>query len=81
MTYATFITGEMCISTDFSAQYEHKAFCTRTCEHPARSNMDVFIVTHSPREVDGGPAEGAAAWAGSSSVPLSSIDILGGLSL
>ena len=40
----------MCISTDFSAQYEHKAFCTRTCEHPPRSNMDVFIVTHSPRE-------------------------------
>ena len=38
----------MCISTDFSAQYEHKAFATRTCEHPARSNMDVFIVTHSP---------------------------------
>ena len=53
LTYATFIAGEMCISTDFSAQYEHKAFCTRTCEHPARSNMDVFIVTHSPREVNG----------------------------
>ena len=53
MTYATFRDDEMCISTDFSAQSDHKAFCTRTCEHPARSNMDVFIVTHSPREVDG----------------------------
>ena len=48
LTYSTFGATEMCISTDFSAQYEHKAFCTRTCEHPARSNMDVFIVTHSP---------------------------------
>ena len=51
--YATFLDTEMCISTDFSAQYEHKAFCTRTCEHPARSNMDVFIVTHSPRIENG----------------------------
>ena len=53
LTYATFLATEMCISTDFSAQYEHKAFCTRTCEHPARSNMDVFIVTHSPRIENG----------------------------
>ena len=51
LTYATFLDSEMCISTDFSAQYEHKAFCTRTCEHPSRSNMDVFVVTHSPRVV------------------------------
>ena len=49
LTYATFGEHEMCISTDFSAQYDHKAFCTRTCEHPTRSNMDVFIVTHSTR--------------------------------
>lgn len=53
MTYATFSHGEMCISTDFSAQYDHKAFCTRTCEHPRRSNMDVFVVTHSPRIENG----------------------------
>ena len=51
LTYATFLGTEMCISTDFSAQYDHKAFCTRTCEHPSRSNMDVFVVTHSPRVV------------------------------
>ena len=38
----------MCISTDFSAQYEHKAAWTRTCEHAPRSNMAVFVVTHSP---------------------------------
>ena len=49
LTYATFSDDETCISTDFSAQYDHKAFCTRTCEHPSRSNMDVFVVTHSPR--------------------------------
>ena len=48
LTYATFTPEEMCISTDFSAQYEHKAAFTRTCEHPGRSNMDVFVVT--PRE-------------------------------
>ena len=36
---ATFLDSEMCISTDFSAQYDHKAFCTRTCEHPSRSNI------------------------------------------
>ena len=54
LTYATFRHDELCISTDFSAQYEHKAFCTRTCEHPARSNMDVFIVTHSPHELESG---------------------------
>jgi hypothetical protein len=53
LTYATFGKHEMCISTDFSAQYDHKAFCTRTCEHPSRSNMDVFIVTHSPRDENG----------------------------
>ena len=38
----------MCISTDFSAQYEHKAAWTRTCDHAPRSNMAVFVVTHSP---------------------------------
>lgn len=53
LTYATFGKREICISTDFSAQYDHKAFSTRTCEHPARSNMDVFIVTHSPRWENG----------------------------
>ena len=40
----------MCISTDFSAQYEHKAAWTCTCEHAPRSNMAVFVVTHSPVE-------------------------------
>ena len=30
----------------------HKAHSTRTCEHPGRSNMDVFVVTHSPRIVN-----------------------------
>jgi hypothetical protein len=53
LTYATFPSDEMCISTDFSAQYEHKAAFTRTCEHPGRSNIDVFVVTHSPR-MEGG---------------------------
>ena len=53
LSYATFTPSEMGISTDFSAQYEHKAECTRTCEHPARSNMDVFIVTHSPCILNG----------------------------
>ena len=48
LTYATFGSSEMCISTDFSAQYEHKAAWTRTCEHAPRSNMAVFVVTHSP---------------------------------
>ena len=51
--YATFNELEMCISTDFSAQYVHKASDTRMCEHPGRSNMDVFVVTHSPRVVSG----------------------------
>ena len=51
--YATFNELEVCISTDFSAQYAHKASDTRTCEHPGRSNMDVFVVTHSPTVVDG----------------------------
>jgi hypothetical protein len=49
LTYATFHPTEMVISTDFSAQIEHKAEATRTCEHAPRSNMAVFIVTHSPR--------------------------------
>jgi hypothetical protein len=44
----------MCISTDFLAQYEHKAAFTRTFEHPPRSNMDVFAVTHSPRVNESG---------------------------
>jgi hypothetical protein len=54
LTYATFLPTEMCISTDFLAQYEHKAAFTRTFEHPPRSNMDVFVVTHSPRVNESG---------------------------
>ena len=46
LTYATFGTDEACISTDFSAVYDHKAFATRCCEQPHHSNMDVFVVTY-----------------------------------
>jgi hypothetical protein len=45
LTYATFGVDEACISTDFSAVYDHKAFCSRCCEQPHHSNMDVFVVT------------------------------------
>ena len=44
-----FPATEMSISTDFSAVYDHKAAAMRTCEQPHHSNMDVFVVTHSPR--------------------------------
>ena len=47
--YATFPSTEITISTDFAAQHEHKSAYTRTCEHPPRSNMAVFVVTyHDP---------------------------------
>jgi hypothetical protein len=49
LTYATFGDDEMCISTDFSAQFDHKCAWTLTCEHPPRSNQAVYVVTHSPR--------------------------------
>ena len=45
MVYASLKIGELAVSTDFSAQYDHKAAWTLTCEHPPRSNMDVFVVT------------------------------------
>ena len=47
--YATSPSTEINISTDFAAQHEHKSAYTRTCEHPPRSNMAVFVVTyHDP---------------------------------
>ena len=46
LVYGTLLETELAISTDFSAQYDHKAAWTNTCEHPPRSNMDVFVVTH-----------------------------------
>ena len=47
--YATSPSTEINISTDFAAQHEHKSAYTRTCEHPPRSNMAVFVVTyHEP---------------------------------
>lgn len=47
LCYATLAPTEIAISTDFSAQYDHKAAWTNTCEHPPRSNMDVFVVTRA----------------------------------
>jgi hypothetical protein len=52
LTYATCGYDEACISTDFSAVYDHKAFATKCCEQPHHSNMDVFVVTYF-REEDG----------------------------
>ena len=43
--YATMTVCDLGISTDFSAQYSHKAAWTTTCEHPPCSNMDVFVCT------------------------------------
>lgn len=54
MVYATFESNELCISTDFSAQFDHKCAWTLTCEHPPRSNQAVYVVTHSPRTDDTG---------------------------
>ena len=45
LTYATFSVDEACVMTDFSAIYDHKAFCARCCEQPHHSNMDVFVIT------------------------------------
>ena len=44
--------------TDFSAVYDHKAFCSKCCEQPHHSNMDVFVVSWAhvvdgKREVSG----------------------------
>ena len=50
LIYATFGADEMCISTDFSAQFDHKCAWTLTCEHPPRSNQAVYVVTDSPRD-------------------------------
>ena len=36
MLYATETEHEIILSTDFSAQYDHKAAWTNTCEHPPR---------------------------------------------
>lgn len=47
LTYATFGYDEACISTDFSAVYDHKAWATKCCEQPHYSNMAVFVVTFS----------------------------------
>jgi hypothetical protein len=58
LTYATFGVDEACIMTDFSAVYDHKAFCSKCCEQPHHSNMDVFVVSWAhvvdgKREVSG----------------------------
>ena len=52
LTYNTFGFDEVCISTDVSAVYDHKAWATKCYEQPHHSNMDVFVVTIS-REEDG----------------------------
>jgi hypothetical protein len=52
LTYSTCGFDEACISTDFSAVYDHKAFATKCCEQPHHSNMDVFVITYF-REEDG----------------------------
>ena len=49
LTYATFGETEMCISTDFSAQYEHKAHSTRTCEHPGAQRTWTFSSSRTRR--------------------------------
>jgi len=53
LVYSTFTTNEIVISTDFSAQFDHKCAWTLTCEHPPRSNQAVYVVTHSPGVDDG----------------------------
>ena len=50
LTYSTFEFDEACISTDFSAVYDHKAWATKCCEQPHHSNMDVFVLTYSRQE-------------------------------
>jgi len=45
LVYSILTLFQLAICTDFSAAYEHKAAWTSTCEHPPRSNMDVFVVT------------------------------------
>lgn len=52
LVYSTFTDNEIVVSTDFSAQFDHKCAWTLTCEHPPRSNQAVYVVTHSPG-VDG----------------------------
>ena len=36
LIYGSCAATELIISTDFSAQYDHKAAWTNTCEHPPR---------------------------------------------
>ena len=62
LVYATFPSSELCISTDFSAQYSHKAAWTLTCEQPPRSSQGVYVVTHSPRLEDGERAVTTDIW-------------------
>lgn len=50
LTYAKCGFHEACISTDFSAVYDHKAFATKCCEQPHHSNLDVFVVTYFREE-------------------------------
>ena len=45
MAYSVLTLHQIAISTDFAAQFDHKAAWTSTCEHPPRSSMDVFVVT------------------------------------
>ena len=50
LTYSTFGFVEACISIDFSAVYDDKAWPTKCCEQPHHSNMDVFVITFSRNE-------------------------------
>lgn len=58
LTYSTFKIDEACISTDFSAVYDHKAWATRCCEQPHHSNMAVFVLTYRAPEEGHAPGEG-----------------------
>eukprot|EP00900_Chrysochromulina_parva_P016942 jgi/Chrpa1/25249/Chrysochromulina_OHIO_Genome00026692-RA len=53
LLYATGEADELFISTDFSAQFDHKCAWTLTCEHPPRSNQAVYVVTRTYLDSNG----------------------------
>ena len=53
LLYATGEADELFISTDFSAQFDHKCAWTLTCEHPPRSNQAVYVVTRTHLDGNG----------------------------
>ena len=53
LIYATGAEDELFISTDFSAQFDHKCAWTLTCEHPPRSNQAVYVVTFAYVDASG----------------------------